>query len=332
LLSAGSLLVSNEVIRNRANILQENIVKWGGVGVVVTSNDPHALGRLENYFDVILVDAPCSGSGLFRRDPEALKEWSMDNIKLCSQRQRRILADSWPALRQDGLLIYSTCSYSREENEDVVNWIVEDLGATGCRLETAPEWKIVETEGRRGAYGYRFYPDRVRGEGLFVACLRKTGGAAFAPSRKKGAVERLSGKETEKLGSWVRADRGLAFFRHAELIHAIPEGLLAELSILQSACYLRRAGVPLGKWSVKEFIPEHDLAMSTLVHPGLPAVLLSREQALTYLRKDELVVASDHHGWMLVQFAEMNLGWIKALPGRINNYYPRDWRILRREP
>jgi 16S rRNA C967 or C1407 C5-methylase (RsmB/RsmF family)/NOL1/NOP2/fmu family ribosome biogenesis protein len=332
LLSPDSLLVSNEVIRNRANILQENVVKWGGVNVVVTSNDPHDLGRLENYFDVIVVDAPCSGSGLFRREPEAVKEWSMDNVKLCSQRQRRILADSWPALRQDGLLIYSTCSYSREENEDVVNWIVEDLGATGCRLETAAEWKIVETEGRCGAYGYRFYPDRVRGEGLFVACLRRTGGAAFAPSRKKGMVERLSGKETEKLGSWVRADRGLAFFRHAELIHAIPEGLLAELSILQSACYLRRAGVPLGRWSVKEFIPEHDLAMSTLIHPGLPVVSLSREQALSYLRKDELAVESDHRGWMLVQYAEMNLGWIKALPGRINNYYPKEWRILRREP
>jgi 16S rRNA C967 or C1407 C5-methylase (RsmB/RsmF family)/NOL1/NOP2/fmu family ribosome biogenesis protein len=342
LLSADSLLVSNEVIRNRANILQENMVKWGGGNVVVTSNDPHDLGRLENYFDVIVVDAPCSGSGLFRREPEAVREWSMDNVRLCSQRQRRILADSWPALGQDGLLIYSTCSYSREENEDILDWIVEDLGATGCRLEVAPGWKIVETEGRRGAFGYRFYPDRVRGEGLYVACVRKTGGSAFAPSRKKGTVERLPGKETERLGSWVWADRGLAnpgmanpglaFFRHAELIHAIPEPLLPELSVLQSACYLRRAGVPLGKWSVKEFIPEHDLALSTLVQPEVPVLSLSREQALSYLRKDELAVDTDRRGWMLVQYLGLNLGWIKALPGRINNYYPKEWRILPREP
>jgi NOL1/NOP2/fmu family ribosome biogenesis protein len=145
-------------------------------------------------------------------------------------------------------------------------------------------------------------------------------------------VERLSGKEIEKLGIWVRADPGLAYFHHAELIHAIPEVVLPELSVLQSACYLRRAGVPLGKWSVKEFIPEHDLAMSTLVHPGLPVVSLSREQALSYLRKDELAVERDHRGWMLVQYGGMNLGWIKALPGRINNYYPKEWRILRREP
>jgi 16S rRNA C967 or C1407 C5-methylase (RsmB/RsmF family)/NOL1/NOP2/fmu family ribosome biogenesis protein len=339
LLSAGSLLVSNEVIRNRANILEENIIKWGGAGVVVTSNDPHDLGRLENYFDVILVDAPCSGSGLFRREPEAVKEWSMDNVRLCAQRQRRILADSWPALRQDGLLIYSTCSYSREENEDVADWIVEELGAMGCRLEGAPGWKIVETEGRTGAYGYRFYPDKLRGEGLYMACLRKSGGAAFAASRKKGGAERRKGvsdrlprKDEERLKSWVRDDLGLAYFYHSEFVYAIPEGLLPEISVLQSACYLKRAGIPIGKWSVKEFIPRHDLAMSTLIHPGLPFVSLSREQALSYLRKDELAVETDHRGWMLVQFGGMNLGWIKTLPGRINNYYPKEWRILRREP
>jgi 16S rRNA C967 or C1407 C5-methylase (RsmB/RsmF family)/NOL1/NOP2/fmu family ribosome biogenesis protein len=339
LLSADSLLVSNEVIRNRANILQENMVKWGGANVVVTSNDPHDLGRLENYFDMIVVDAPCSGSGLFRREPEAVQEWSMDNIRLCSRRQQRILADSWPSLRQDGLLIYSTCSYSREENEDILDWMLEDLGATGCRLVVAPEWKIVETTGRRGAYGYRFYPDRVRGEGLYMACLRKVGGAAFVSSRKKGGAERRKGapdrlpkKDEERLRDWVRDRRGLAYFYHSGFVYAIPEGLLPEISVLQSACYLKRAGVALGRWSAKEFIPEHDLALSTLVHPELPFLSLSREQALSYLRKDELAVETDHRGWMLVQYSGLNLGWIKALPGRINNYYPKEWRILRREP
>jgi 16S rRNA C967 or C1407 C5-methylase (RsmB/RsmF family)/NOL1/NOP2/fmu family ribosome biogenesis protein len=332
LLSADSLLVSNEVIRNRANILEENMIKWGGAGVVVTSNDPHDLGRLENYFDVIVVDAPCSGSGLFRREPEAVKEWSPDNVRLCSQRQRRILADSWPALRRDGLLIYSTCSYSREENEDILDWMAEDLEGTGCRIKAAADWNIVETAGRSGWYGYRFYPDKLRGEGLFMACVRKTGGAAFAASRKKGSVERVNKSELEKISRWVRRDRGLAYFYHRELIHAIPEALVAELAVLQSACYLKRAGVPLGKLSVKEFIPEHDLAMSTLIHPELPVMSVSREKALCYLRKDELVQESDHRGWMLVQYTGHNLGWIKALPGRINNYYPKEWRILRREP
>jgi NOL1/NOP2/fmu family ribosome biogenesis protein len=145
-------------------------------------------------------------------------------------------------------------------------------------------------------------------------------------------VERLSRKDEERLKGWVRADQGLAYFYHGGLIHAIPEALMPEILVLQSACYLKRAGVPLGKLSVKEFIPEHDLAMSTLIHSDLPAMPLTLEKAISYLRKDELAVETDHRGWMLVRYAELNLGWMKVLSGRINNYYPKEWRILRREP
>ena len=338
-LSGGSLLVSNEVIRNRANILEENMIKWGGVNTIVTGSDPQDLGRLEGFFDIIVVDAPCSGSGLFRREPEAIGEWSPDNVRLCYQRQQRILADCWPALREDGLLVYSTCSYSREENEDVVDWMLSALGATGCKLTVPAEWKIVESESRGGASGYRFYPDKVKGEGLYMAGVRKTGGAAFVAPRKKGGVERLTRKEEDVIGGWVRPDTGLVYFRHGELIHAIPAGVLADVSVLQSHCYLRRAGVSLGKAAgvslgkaAAAFIPEHDLAMSMLVSAGLPVRALSREEALGYLRKDELAADSAHRGWTLVEYGGLNLGWIKALPGRVNNYYPKEWRILRREP
>jgi 16S rRNA C967 or C1407 C5-methylase (RsmB/RsmF family)/NOL1/NOP2/fmu family ribosome biogenesis protein len=332
LLSAESLLVSNEVIRNRVHILGENIVKWGGVNGVVTSNDPHDFGRLENYFDVIVVDAPCSGSGLFRRDPEAIKEWSPDNVRLCSQRQQRILADCWPALRQGGSLVYSTCSYSREENEDIVEWIIRDLGAESCRLSVPAEWRIVETGSGPGGYGYRFYPDKLRGEGLYMSCVRKTGGSAYVHPRKKSGFDRLANKDVATVTPLVTPGAGLAFFQHKELIHAIPEALFSELPVLGSACYLRRAGLPLGKISPKEFIPEHDLAMCVAVSRDLPAISLSKEDALRYLRKDELPPEPKQRGWTLVRYSGLNLGWIKVLPGRINNYYPKEWRILRREP
>ena len=123
LLNKESLLVSNDVIKSRAAILEENIVKWGAANVVVTNNDPAHFARLENYFDAIVIDAPCSGSGLFRRDPEAINEWSENNVQLCSQRQQRIVADVWPALKQNGILIYSTCSYSAEEDEAILDWM-----------------------------------------------------------------------------------------------------------------------------------------------------------------------------------------------------------------
>ena len=332
LLSPDSLLVANEVIRNRVTILEENMVKWGGGNVVVTSSDPEAFGRLENYFDVIVVDAPCSGSGLFRREPEAVREWSPDAVRLCHQRQQRILADCWPALRRDGLLIYSTCSYSREENEDIVDWMVSDLGGTTCPLSIASDWNIVETQGESGAFGYRFYPDRLRGEGLFMACVRKNGGGTPVALRNKSTSARVSKKDVERIAGWVESKQLLAYFHHGDVIHAMPENLIAEIPVLQSACYLKRAGVPIGKLSVKDLIPEHDLAVSTIVSGALPVMELSRGEALSYLRKDELALPPGQRGWMLVQYEGQNLGWIKALSGRINNYYPREWRILRREP
>jgi len=331
IITPDSLLVSNEVIKNRVHILQENSIKWGAANTVVTNNDPRDFQRLENYFDVIVVDAPCSGSGLFRREPEAVSEWSPDNVQLCWQRQQRILADCWPALRRDGVLIYSTCSYSREEDEDLLDWLMARGDAESCRLEILREWNIVETTGRSGAFGYRFYPDKVKGEGFFIAVIRKKDGAAFTPPRKTSHPERPGKKEQEALRRWVAAATPLAFFVHQDQVHALPENRLAELPILQSACYLKEAGLSLGQLSAKDFIPDHSLAMSTIAHPEIPALPLSREQALQYLRKEEVHPPTTHRGWALVQYEGRNLGWIKVLPQRSNNYYPKEWRILKRE-
>ena len=171
-----SLLVSNEVIKTRVNILSENITKWGAANVIVTNNDAKDFQRLPNYFDVIVVDAPCSGSGLFRKDREAISEWSEQNVHLCSQRQQRILADVLPALKEDGVLIYSTCSYSEEEDEQIADWLVEEFKVQSLKFKVEEEWGIVETQSsKQNASGYRFYPDKVKGEGFFIAVFKKGG-------------------------------------------------------------------------------------------------------------------------------------------------------------
>jgi len=331
LISADSLLVSNEVIRARAAILQENMVKWGGANVVVTNNDPRDFQRMENYFDVIVIDAPCSGSGLFRREPEAIGEWSTENVQLCSQRQQRILADAWPALRQGGVLIYSTCSYSREEDEEILDWMLRELPASSCRLQVEDSWNIVETTGEKGGYGYRFYPDRLKGEGFFIAAVRKNEGDIFRyPKNKKPLAGKLTRQDEDKLRAWVRQEEPLLFFYHNEYVHSLPAPLAEDLGFLQSSCYIRQAGILAGKPGAKEFIPEHDLALSTLIRKDLPTIGLSEEEAIQYLRKDEIRIDTPLRGWALVQYEGHNLGWIKVLPGRINNYYPKDWRILKR--
>ena len=179
LMNERGLLVSNEVISSRAATLAENMAKWGVANSVVTNSDPSAFSKLQNLFDLILVDAPCSGEGMFRKNPDAIGEWSLNNVKLCAQRQRRILNDIWPALRQGGYLIYSTCTFNHLENADNVQYIVEELGAEVIPL--APqEWELLRScgveavgEGKAASLGYQFLPGLARGEGQFFAILRK---------------------------------------------------------------------------------------------------------------------------------------------------------------
>jgi len=323
LISKESLLVSNEVIRSRANILTDNIVKWDCSNVIVTNNDPRDFQRLENYFDVIVVDAPCSGSGLFRRDPEAIEEWSEQNVALCSQRQQRILADILPALKNDGVLIYSTCSYSKEEDEEICNWLTEEFQISNLKFKIEDGWGIIETE-----QGYRFWPDKVKGEGFFIACFRKTGGndeEAYLPKIKPG---KFSVREMEILNKNVNAE-GLAFLRHEEIIYTIPEILLADINFLSSKLRVVNCGTRIGEIIKDKLIPDHALALSNIISDKTSRIELDHEQAIQYLKKKELRLETDKKGWTLVTHQGHHLGWINILPNRINNYYPKELRILK---
>jgi len=323
LISKESLLVSNEVIRSRANILTDNIVKWGCSNVIVTNNDPRDFQRLKNYFDVIVVDAPCSGSGLFRRDPEAIEEWSGQNVALCSQRQQRILADILPALKNDGVLIYSTCSYSKEEDEEICNWLTEEFQISNFKFQIEDGWGIIETE-----QGYRFWPDKVKGEGFFIACFRKTSSndeEAYLPKIKPG---KFSVKEMEILNKNVNAD-GLAFLRHGEIIYTIPERLLADINFLSSKLRVVNCGTRIGEIIKDKLIPDHALALSNIISDKTSKIELDHEQAIQYLKKKELRLETDKKGWTLVTHQGHHLGWINILPNRINNYYPKELRILK---
>ena len=330
LISKDSLLVSNEVIRSRGNILNDNIVKWGCSNVLVTNNDPRDFQRLQNYFDVIVVDAPCSGSGLFRRDVEAIEEWSEQNVALCSQRQQRILADVLPALKSGGVLIYSTCSYSREEDEEIVKWLQEELIINNEELIIFPNWKIVESDG-----GYRFWPDKVKGEGFFIACFKKEDGDSdetyvpkVKPVRKDSFGEKFSNQEMEILNKNVTT-AGLAFLRHGKNIQAVPEKWLADVDFLSSKFRTVNYGTKVGEIIKDKLIPDHALALSNIISEKIPRLELSYEQAIQYLKKKELSLQTYKTGWSLVTHKGLPLGWINILSNRINNYYPKELRILK---
>jgi 16S rRNA C967 or C1407 C5-methylase (RsmB/RsmF family)/NOL1/NOP2/fmu family ribosome biogenesis protein len=325
LLSEHSILVSNEVIKSRASILEENLVKWGRPNCIITNSDPRDIGTLEAQFDVVVVDAPCSGSGLFRRDPETIQGWSTDLVNLCSQRQQRILADVWPALKEGGVLIYSTCSFSAEEDESIASFIVRDLDAAAIPLDIDPSWKIYTSEGPQ-TIGYRFYPDQLKGEGFFLAAFRKmTTTAAQRKNKNKPRWEAVSRKVKEGLGEWLDP-AGFEFIEHQDSILALPQGIESFLQQL-SGLYIRSAGLRMGKWSAKELIPDHALALSGLVKEGVQVLGVDHPTALQYLRKEDISAGDLPKGWALVQYLGYSLGWIKQLGKRANNYYPKEWRI-----
>jgi 16S rRNA C967 or C1407 C5-methylase (RsmB/RsmF family)/NOL1/NOP2/fmu family ribosome biogenesis protein len=331
-----SLLVSNELIKNRENNLSENMNKLRAANVIVTNNDPKDFQRLQNYFDVIVVDAPCSGSGLFRKDTDAINEWSEHNVALCAQRQQRILADVLPSLKEGGVIMYSTCSYSKEEDEAVADWLVEQFNVESLQLKPKEAWGIVETiSEKQHAFGYRFYPDKVKGEGFFISAFKKRVAAVGGnnesknqQSKSKKKTATIPVKDIEILKPYLMDAANFFFIKQNDDVIAMPMQLENELEIIQSALYIKKAGIRLGAIIRNELIPAHDLAVSTIINPLVTRLEVGQETALQYLRKAEIKIESDIKGWVLLTYAQLPMGWIKLMLNRVNNYYPKAWRIL----
>ena len=335
-LPEGSLLVANEVMRNRSQILAENLVKWGHPEVIVTNNDPADFTDLTHLFDVILTDVPCSGEGMFRKDPVAVEEWSVENVDICWQRQRRILTDIWPALKPGGLLIYSTCTFNREEDEDNVAWIARELGAEILPVSIEEDWGITGNLIGKDFPVYRFLPHRAKGEGFFLAVLRKHEGVVetvqLRPEKKK------KGKDTKKASQSVVPKEAKSWLKDADVfeytvkdtsVHAFPKTFNEVYSLLGQYVKVLHAGVTLGEIKGKDLIPHHSLAMSTALEEGVfPKAELTYEQAIAYLRKEGLILdASIPRGYVLVTYHQVPLGFVKNIGNRANNLYPQEWRI-----
>jgi len=330
LITRDSLLVSNEIIKSRTAVLSDNLTKWGTLNTIVSNNDPHDFKKLEGYFDVLVVDAPCSGSGMFRKNPDTIQQWSESNVQLCSQRQQRILADAYPSLKENGILVYSTCSYSKEENEVIADWLCNEFGMESIRLKLIDNWGIEETlSDSNKCSGYRFYPRKVRGEGFFIACFQKKD----ASSEIRFHHERLpvaNKKDQEIIKKWISNDENISVIPVGAEFTAIYSHHETDLAFLQSKLYLKKSGVRLGKLAGKDLVPDHQLALSLIVNTAINKIEVTTEQAISYLRKDELKLQEyQENGWALITFQNYALGWVKVLPNRINNYYPKDLRIIK---
>ena len=330
LISGNSLLVANEVIKSRANILAENIAKWGSGNVLVTSSDPSNFSRLPEFFDVMVVDAPCSGEGMFRKDPQAIIEWSEENVKLCAQRQQRILMDVWDALKPGGLLIYSTCTWNEQENEENIAWLAEQEHAESIKLNLDPVWGVVATQ-LNGVEGYRFYPHRISGEGFFMAVLRKTGEstASFNSAKKKKYKLQLAGKKEKALvQEWLLEPENYEWLQYGEVISALPANLFEAADEVYQNLHVIYAGTEVAEVKGKKLKPMHALALSQHLNSDVfTSINLDLEQALRYLRKEDISLNSSGNDWVLLKYKDTPLGFAKQIGNRVNNYYPKEWRI-----
>jgi 16S rRNA C967 or C1407 C5-methylase (RsmB/RsmF family)/NOL1/NOP2/fmu family ribosome biogenesis protein len=319
-----SLLVANEVIRSRAGILTENLIKWGNPNTITTNNDSSETGKsLPGFFDVIVADLPCSGEGMFRKDPVAVSEWSINNVRLCAARQRRIVADSWAALKPGGLFIYSTCTYNREENEENLEWICSELNA-----------ELLETP-------QRLMPHQTKGEGFFIAGMRKT----ETDFPEKAEKEKCEKKRTEKNNTVKLCSSPLThclslpenFILISENNRRIAIPAIHHSAYLQLKSCLRivSAGVALGEMKGRDFVPAHGLAMSNaLSKTAFPQWEVNKETALTYLRKETLqnIPPELPKNYVLITYEKQPLGFVKNIGTRANNLYPQEWRIRKAIP
>jgi|LSQX01.1.fsa_nt_gb 16S rRNA C967 or C1407 C5-methylase (RsmB/RsmF family)/NOL1/NOP2/fmu family ribosome biogenesis protein len=345
------LLVSNEVIRTRAFVLMENLSKWGVPNFIVTQGDPSAFGRLTGFFDIILADVPCSGEGMFR-NISVRSEWSESNAELCALRQKRILMDVWPALREDGILIYSTCTFNPAENEDNIIWLSEKTGIESVRPDFSQFEGITEIK-RGGIYGYGFYPGRIRGEGFFISVIRKKDTVVekhakavpekhdkVVPGKHDRAVREKHTKSVRRHTAGVSREEmaavsGMADFPSGRIVKYRDEVMALPCSVsdyhrIADEVKIVKAGTRLLK---SGSVPLHDLALSVKCRPdAFPLADLPYDQALEYLSRTGPAAGNMPEGRNLVQYKGINLGFVKNVGSRINNYYPVEWRIRQQIP
>ncbi len=330
-LPEGSLLVSNEIDSKRAQILSENIQKWGCPNVCVTHNAPADFRSLKEFFDVIVTDVPCSGEGMFRKDPRAVEEWSLRNVSLCEERQRSILEDIWGCLRPGGLLVYSTCTFNQREDEGNVHWLVERFGAEPLEVPVKEDWHIVGNGTEYGEPVYHFFPHKTKGEGFFLAVLRKPG----VHEEKKSKRPKKKGKEK---GAVVpqdvmnRLERPQDFiFTQSDsgMIYALPSAFSDEFRVLDKELYVLHKGVGVAQVKGKNYLPTQSLALSVcLNHDAFPACQLDYAQAMAYLRGEALTLSADTpKGYVLVEWEGCPLGFVKNLGNRSNTLYPQNWKV-----
>lgn len=326
------LVVANDISRSRTLALADNVQRWGMGNVVVTCNEPAHIGAFEEWFDVVAVDAPCSGEGMFRKMEEARTEWSPAAVEQCVARQREILAEAWRALRPGGKLIYSTCTFNNKEDEGIVAWLCEEYGDEVVAAEDVAaeqQWGIVRS--RVGvAQCFHFYPGKTRGEGFFAAVLRKREGSVrrSTPKARRKVFAPVDKRDMAEVIRWVERDANMAFRLVGDTIYGYHADVVEDVTRLSESLSVVYSGVAFGQLFKGRLKPEHPLALFVGRNSDVvPVVEVAEEDAVDYLRKQDIAAQQFAEGINVVSYKGVAIGFIKRIGTRCNNVYPKDLRI-----
>ncbi|MCX8046490.1 RsmF rRNA methyltransferase first C-terminal domain-containing protein [Anoxybacillus gonensis] len=323
-------LLANEIHPKRVKALSENIERLGITNAVVTNETPEKLSEtFEGFFDKILVDAPCSGEGMFRKDEEAIQFWSLDHVQKCAQTQKHILSCAYKMLNEGGTLVYSTCTFSPEENEQIIDWFLatyNDMELVPIEKEHGIQPGVVRwtnTYNEQIAHTARLWPHHLQGEGHFVAKMRK-----------RGEAKRWNGKvATSNVSKAMRRDYE-TFINH--IIQTTIDGTLyafgTHIFALPYLCprldglKVVRPGLHIGEWKKNRFEPNHALAMALTKQQVQAHLPLTFEESIRYMKGETLQTNGDR-GWILITIDGYPLGWGKEVKGVVKNFYPKGLRI-----
>lgn len=320
-LGSRAFVVANEADKRRAAILAENLSKRGSADTAVLCGPAQRLGSLTEVFDIIAADAPCSGEGMMRKEAEAVAQWTPGLVDSCAQLQKDIVGGLWPALKPGGIFIYSTCTFNRREDEEVVRYMADELGAEILDIDASAFPGAL-----KGDCGLRFLPGRIQGEGLFLAALRKSGEKAKKNSRRLPALPKadpgmaeFAGKVIESPENYIVSGSSLISRRHAETA--------ARLTTVKG---IVRIGLPLGETKGRDILPSHELAMSTALRAdAFPAIELPYRAAMSYLHGEAIqdMPEGTPKGFVTPAWLGRPLGFAKNIGRRANNLYPDALRL-----
>lgn len=325
LISKESLIICNEVIKSRSHILKENLIKWGNSNVIVSNHDVEDFKGFENYFDIILVDAPCSGEGMFRKDPNSILEWSIDNVENCSSRQKNILKHTFPLVKNGGILIYCTCTYNNTENENSAQYIQESNQFKPLKINDS---RLVDK-----GIGYQCYPHKVKGEGFYFAAFTKLNQddnyfKTITSFKQKKWLD-VTKIETNIISNWVENAENFNFKKnYDDIIYGWLKIFDNDLEIIEKALKRWSPILEIGSIKGNDLIPAHSLALSNYLSAKIQNIDVDKINALKFLKKETFILPQGKLGWNTISYKNLKLGWVKNLGNRFNNYLPNSSRII----